>query len=55
MNDNIEKLYEELLERMKELESRKQSTITDARITELSLVIIRVQQILLDSIRLKNK
>ena len=46
----MNKLYKELQERMKELESRKQSKITEGRIAELQLVIIRVQQILLDSL-----
>ena len=46
----MNKLYEELQERMKELESRKQSKITEGRILELQLVIVRVQQILLDSL-----
>jgi hypothetical protein len=40
-------LYKELLERMKVLEDRKQSRITEGRIAELQLVIIKIQQILL--------
>lgn len=46
----MDELYKELQERMKELESRKQTKITEGRIAELQLVIIRVQQILLDSL-----
>ena len=46
----MNELYKELQERMKELERRKQSKITEGRIAELQLVIIRVQQILLDSL-----
>lgn len=46
----MNELYQELQDRMKELESRKKSKITECRIAELQLVIIRVQQILLDSI-----
>ena len=46
----MNELYKELQERMKELESRKQSKITEGRILELQLVIVRVQQILLDSL-----
>jgi hypothetical protein len=46
----MEELYKELQERMKELEGSKKSKITDGRIAELKLVIIRVQRILLDSL-----
>lgn len=46
----MDELYKELLERMTNLENRKQSKITEGRILELQLVIVRVQQIILNSI-----
>jgi len=48
----MDELYKELQERMKDLENRKQSKITEGRILELQLVIIRVQQIILNSINI---
>ena len=46
----MDELYKELQGRMKELESRKPSKITEGRIAELQLVIVRVQRLLLDSL-----
>lgn len=52
----MDELYKELQGRMKELESRKpsinafESKITEGRIAELQLVIVRVQRLLLDSL-----
>ena len=45
----MKELYEELQTRLKVLESRKLTPITEARIAELQLVIIRVQQLILAS------
>lgn len=46
----VKELYRDLQERMKVLEGRKQSRVTEGRIAELQLIIIRVQQILIESI-----
>lgn len=46
----MEELYKDLQDRLKELESRKKSKITEGRIAELLLIIIRVQNIMLKSI-----
>lgn len=43
---NMDELYKELQERMKVLENKKQSDITEGRIAELQLIIVRIQQIL---------
>lgn len=51
MNKELQELYDSLMERMKSLEDRKQTLITQGRISELQLVIIKVQQILLDSLK----
>ena len=49
--NNMKILYEEMMERMKYLESvEKKSSVTDGRIAELQLAIVRVQQILLSEI-----
>ena len=50
----MELLYKELQERMKVLEGRKQTKITLGRISELQLIIVRVQQILLNSLNEKK-
>lgn len=46
----MKEFYNELKERLKVLENQKSTTITDGRISELLLVIVRVQQILLENI-----
>lgn len=47
MNNNLQILYEELLEREKWLGKEPASDVINGRIAELGLVIIRVQQLLL--------
>lgn len=51
MNKELQELYDSLMERMKSLEDRDQTLITQGRISELQLVIIKVQQMLLDSLK----
>ena len=51
----MKELYKELLERLKVLEERKQTSITEGRIAELMLVIIRVQQLLLPFVAKKSE
>jgi len=46
----MEELYKELEERLSVLENQKQTDITQGRIAELLLVIVRVQQIILDKL-----
>ena len=46
----MEELYKELEERLKILENQVQTDITQGRIAELLLVIVRVQQRLIDNI-----
>lgn len=43
----MKELYEELQDRMKQLESRKQTDITQGRISELQFIIAKIQQFLL--------
>jgi len=50
MDNNLEILYKELLEREKVLGQEPASDVINGRIAELSLVIIRVQQLLLKDI-----
>ena len=47
---NLELLYDELLEREKILEQGPTSDVINGRIAELSLVILRIQQLLLKDI-----
>ena len=49
----MRKLYDELQERLKHLESLKETEINLARTVELQLVIVRVQEILLDELKIK--
>jgi len=52
----MKELYKELLERFDNLTGLKQTETNDARIVELSLTIIRVQQILFRRLEIeKNK
>jgi hypothetical protein len=45
--EELKILYKELQERQKHLESRKKTNITEARIAENLLTIVRVQQLLI--------
>lgn len=49
-NSPLDILYNELKERLKYLEEGKQNNFTDAKINEVSLCIVRVQQLLLEQI-----
>lgn len=51
MEEELNEFYKDLLTRLKELESRKQTPSTEGRIVELQLIIVRVQQILLKNIK----
>lgn len=48
--EELYNFYNELLEREKELNSRPKTEITEGRISELQLMIVRVQQLLLERI-----
>lgn len=50
-NEQLELLYGELSERLAILEKRKNSPSTDGRISELLLILLRVQQLLLENIK----
>lgn len=52
---NMEKFYEEIKERMSELEKRPHDDITEGRIQELSLIMIKVQEYLLEEFNLNNE
>ena len=45
--EELEKLYKELQERQEYLKSRKKTKITEGRIDENLLTIVRVQQLLI--------
>lgn len=47
---DINTFYKEMYERMKILENKKESEITQGRINELQLIIVRVQQLLLETL-----
>ncbi len=47
----MRELLKEMEERLEHLESLPRSTITDARIAEIYLCIVRVQQIILDGLK----
>ena len=50
----LEELYNELKERLKDLETRQQPPATEGRITELLQVIIRIQDKLIKNIKNEN-
>ena len=52
MSIDLKKLYHELQERLQHLEAQPPTDERNARIAELVLVIVRVQQLLLE--KLKN-
>lgn len=52
---NMEKLYEDIKERMLELENGSQDELTQGRIQELSLIMIKIQQYLLEEFNLNNE
>ena len=52
---NMEKLCEDIKERMIELENRSQDELTQGRIQELSLIMIKVQEYLLEEFNLNNE
>jgi hypothetical protein len=51
----MEELYKELIERLKHLESKKYNKMNLGKITELQLVIVRVQQLLLADLPKKSE
>ena len=51
----LDDLYQEILEREKHLKSQPKTPETDARILEIELCILRVQQMLIDDVKRKNK
>jgi hypothetical protein len=53
--EQIKRLYKEILEREEFLKNSKQTPNTEARLKELTLCIIRIQQILLEELNDNNR